>query len=408
MSKIFESMVKDSKKNSDFGGLLGDHNPYDVDTWIDTGCYALNAVLSDGDILKGLPKGNKVMIAGESSTAKSIFTSFMIAKYLNQMENSSVVIYETEGSRTIANTLIHGFGIDESRILLHMVGTVEKCRTLMVNYLDKIIDEKTHYKTVITPKGEKKRTKLTKEEIKKKIDKDGEYNENIIFVIDSLGMLSTEKETADVSSGSDKKDMTRAQLLRGFGRTISLKLSQAQSPLVVVNHIYSTMDQYNPKQISGGDGPKYMADIVLFLTKSKEKEGKEQVGVKIRVYVNKSRYMIENKSVEILINFKRGLYKWSNIVEMAYDFGVFKKDGHSFVMPNGEKVKMKEVVLHPSKYIDAECLELIRTAIKNDFSFGKIVNEGDDYESENLEDFEDGEVEIDDETGEDTTESESE
>ena len=384
MSKLFDKIKKDLVKKNEYTFTMDEENPYEVKMWVDTGCYVLNAVLSDGDIKKGLPQGKRIMIAGEPSTAKSYLTCFIISKYLNEVENSKAVIFESEGASVVK--MLRDVGVPEDRIVIVPTISIEQCRTMMINTLESIIDEKYHYVTSYTEKGEKKRKKLTKEEIKKKIEKDGEYNENYIFVIDSLGMLPTEKEINDVSTGSDKKDMTRAQILKGFGRTISLKLSVAQTPLIIVNHMYGTMDQYNPKEISGGTGPKYMSDITLALFKYKEKENKEQIGVKIKTYVNKSRYMIENKSVDIMLHFKKGLNPWSNIVQLAYDLGVFKKEGFSFILPNGNKAKMKDVAAKPKTYIDDVCFEAIREAIMNNFGFS---NKGEIDEEINIEDNED-------------------
>lgn len=364
-NSIFGELVSMAKKKNSYTFLLNEENPYDVKNYVDTGCYALNAVLSDGDIFKGLPDGKRIMIAGKASTAKSLFTSFIISSYIKSKKNGYVIFFETEGSTV--TRMAKTAGIPEDRMIVIPVSTIEECRTQMVNLIDKIIDKREGYETKLNAKGEKVRKKI----------KDYKYksDEEFIFCIDSLGMLSTLKETSDVSSGADKRDMTRAQLLKGFARVISLKLSIAQTPLIIVNHVYSGMDQYSPDVVSGGSGGQYMSDIILALYKSKEKEGERQVGVNIRVKVVKSRFMIEEKELKILLHFKRGLYKLSNMVEFGQEFGVLKKDGYSYLFPDGKKYKMKDVKSKPSKYIKDDTLKLIGKAIEENFSFGNFIED---------------------------------
>ena len=95
---LFDKIVKTAKKSNEHAFLLHEDNPYDVKSWTDTGCYILNAVLSNGDIFKGLPDGKRIMVSGESSTAKSLFTSFMIGSYLRRHKHSYAVFFETEGA----------------------------------------------------------------------------------------------------------------------------------------------------------------------------------------------------------------------------------------------------------------------------------------------------------------------
>ena len=108
--------------NNEYAFMLNEENPYQVTDWIDTGCYALNAVLSDGDIFKGLPEGKKIMLAGESATAKSLFTSFLIKSYLDNKENSKVIFFESEGSSTVDMAKIAN--IPEDRMIILPVMTV--------------------------------------------------------------------------------------------------------------------------------------------------------------------------------------------------------------------------------------------------------------------------------------------
>jgi hypothetical protein len=191
--------------------------------------------------------------------------------------------------------------------------------------------------------------------------------------------------------------MTRAQLIRGMSRTIALKIAMAQIPFLVTNHTYKPMKEYAQDETSGGGGPVYMSDISLILTKAKEKDGsKKQTGIIVSVTVRKSRYMKENKTVKILISFSRGMYRFSDLVYKAKELELFKKDGNSYLMPpnydKAEKIAMKEVREHASKYLIDDTLKLLRDAIKVDFGFG--IEDG---KFEFFDDLEEGDEDVDSE-----------
>ena len=100
-----------------------------------------------------------------------------------------------------------------------------------------------------------------------------------MFVLDSLGMLSTEKEIRDALDDKQVRDMTKSQLVKGAFRMLTLKLGQANIPLIVTNHTYDVIGSYVPtKEMGGGSGLKYAASTIIYLSKAKEKEGTEVVG----------------------------------------------------------------------------------------------------------------------------------
>ena len=76
-----------------------------------------------------------------------------------------------------------------------------------------------------------------------------------MFVLDSLGMLSTEKEIKDALDEKQVRDMTKSQLVKGAFRMLTLKLGQANIPLLVTNHTYDVIGSYVPtKEMGGGSG----------------------------------------------------------------------------------------------------------------------------------------------------------
>ncbi len=385
-NSLFNTLKKVSQNEMAF--TIDEENPYSVNEWIDTGCYALNAVLSDGDIFKGIPRGKRIMISGESGVAKSLFVAIMMKAYLDKIDNSTAVVFESEASSIIE--MATSIGIPSDKLLVVPVETVESFRTQVTRMLDKVIElnEKIKAKNA-AEKDESKHKPL----------------HSPIFVLDSLGNLGTVAEGTIISTdkrskkgGAQTRDMTRAQLIRGMARTISLKISLAQIPFLMTNHTYKVMSEYAQDETSGGGGVKYMSDISLILSKAREKDSsKKQIGIMVTITTRKSRYMKENKSVKVLISFTRGMYRYSDIVNKAAELKVLKKDGKSYLLPNGDKVKMKDVRQKASQYIKDDALKLVGDAIRADFGFG--IEDGkfeffDDMD-EDIDDRSDHEVEDD-------------
>jgi hypothetical protein len=59
------------------------------------------------------------------------------------------------------------------------------------------------------------------------------------------------------------------------------------------------MSLYGGKQMSGGSGLQYAASTIIYLSKSKEKDGTEVIGNIIRAKTQKSRLSKENQEVQI-------------------------------------------------------------------------------------------------------------
>ena len=135
-STLFNTFKKISENQ--FAFKADEENLYEVKNWIDTGCFVLNAILSDGDINKGIPEGKRVMISGQSGVAKSLFVAIMIKAYLDAVANSHVVMFESEASTVIE--MLKQIGVPMERVLILPVQSVEDFREQAVRLLDKIIE----------------------------------------------------------------------------------------------------------------------------------------------------------------------------------------------------------------------------------------------------------------------------
>ncbi len=362
---LFDKLVKTARKNNDFAFKMNEENPYEVKEWIDSGCYVLNAMLSDGDMFKGFPAGKRITMSGAESTGKSLLTILMIKMYLKSKPNAKAIFFESEGSSTV--DMARKAKIPEESMIILPVSTVEETRNQMVQLLDMINDTKYGY----TRTKSEKTKKIVRTKIKDFKPVPEDEQEHFIFVLDSLGMLGTEKETEDAGNSKNTVDMTKAKMIKSFARVVSLKLSMSQCPFVIVNHIYASLDQYKPPVESGGSGVAYMKDVSLLINKKKQKDGTEHIGSLLQLTAGKSRFMQEGKSVVVALNFKKGINKYSYLYDLANELKVFKKDGYSWILADGTKATMKSIRENQSKYFKNEQnLQAVRDAVYENFTFG--------------------------------------
>ena len=333
---FFKDIVKEI--DNDYAGLLSDGSIGDIGGYIDSGSYIFNALVS-GSVYGGIPSNKVTAIAGESSTGKTFFCLGMVQSFLANDPEAGVIYFESESA--ISKQMIEERGIDSQRMMLVPVTTVQEFRTQAIKILDKYLEQKA------------------------------EDRKPLMFVLDSLGMLSTSKELADSADGKDTRDMTRAQVVKAIFRVLTLKLGKANVPMVVTNHTYDVVGAYVPtKEMGGGSGLKYAASTIIYLSKSKEKDGKEVVGNIIKAKAAKSRLTKENSLVETRLFYDaRGLDKYYGLLELGEKYGVFERKGNRVVV--GESSVYPSVILaSPEKYFTEEIMAQLEEAARKEFGYG--------------------------------------
>ena len=193
-----------------------------------------------------------------------------------------------------------------------------------------------------------------------------------MFVLDSLGMLSTEKEINDTLNDKMVRDMTKSQLVKGAFRMLTLKLGQAKIPLIVTNHTYDVIGSYVPtKEMGGGSGLKYAASTIIYLSKKKEKDGKDVIGNIVKAKTHKSRLSKENKTVEIRLYYdERGLDKYYGLLELGELGGLWKNVAGRYEI-NGKKIYAKQIYAEPETYFDQYVMQALDEIAKREFSYGE-------------------------------------
>ena len=337
MGSFLDNVIKDS--GNEFASIVSDGVAAgDVTSFVDTGSYIFNAVVS-GSIFGGIPSNKVTALAGESSTGKTFFALSVVRSFLDNNPSGGVIYFESESA--ISKDMIESRGIDSKRMVIFPVATIEEFRTQATRIVDKYMKE---------PKGER---------------------QPMMFVLDSLGMLSTSKEMQDIADDKQVRDMTKSQLIKGAFRVLTLKLGQANIPMIVTNHTYDVIGSYVPtKEMGGGSGLKYAASTIIYLSKSKEKEGTDLVGNIIKCEAKKSRLSKEGSKVATRLYFdERGLDQYYGLLELGEKYGVFKRVGNRIAI-GGSNVYPKSILSNPEKYFTDEVMAKLEEAAKTEFSYG--------------------------------------
>ena len=310
----------------------------DVDSFVDTGSYIFNALLS-GSIYGGMPQNKVVAIAGESATGKTFFVLGMVKNFLEKNPNAGVLYFESESA--ITKQMIVDRGIDPKRMVIMPVTTVQEFRTQAIRVLDDHLSK---------PEGERPQ---------------------MMLCLDSLGMLSTTKEVEDTADGKETRDMTRAQVLKAAFRVLTLKLGKAKVPMVVTNHTYDVVGSMFPqKEMGGGSGLKYAASSIVYLSKKKDKDGSEVVGNIIHCKNHKSRLTVENKMVDVRLSYSKGLDRYYGLLDLALKYGIFKSVSTRIELPDGTKTFGKTINNDPEKFFTEEIMQQLDAAAGQEFKYG--------------------------------------
>ena len=321
----------------DFTKLASDID--ETETYVDTGSYIFNALVS-GSVFGGV-SGNKITaIAGESSTGKTFFSLAVVKNFLDSNPDGYCLYFDTEAA--ITKSLIESRGIDTTRLVVVNVVTIEEFRTKALKAVDMYLK---------APEEDRK---------------------PCMFVLDSLGMLSTNKEINDALDDKQVRDMTKSQLIKGAFRMLTLKLGQANVPLIVTNHTYDVIGAYVPtKEMGGGSGLKYAASTIIYLSKKKEKDGTEVVGNIIKAKTAKSRLSKENKQVEVRLYYdERGLDRYYGLLELGEIGGLWKNVAGRYEI-DGKKIYAKQILKEPEVYFTPEVMEQLDQIARKEFSYGE-------------------------------------
>ena len=336
MTDFLNKIVKEI--DNEYAALVSDGvEAGDVDSFIDTGSYIFNALLS-GSLYGGLASNKITALAGESATGKTYFLMGIVKNFLDKDPNAGVIYFESESA--ITKQMVTDRNIDSSRMVIMPVTTVQEFRTQILKVLDLYL---------LQHKSDRK---------------------PLFLCLDSLGMLSTTKEVEDTAEGKETRDMTRAQVLKAAFRVLTLKLGRAKVPMVVTNHTYDVVGSMFPqKEMGGGSGLKYASSSIIYLSRKKEKEGTEVIGNIIHCKNHKSRLTVENKVVDVRLTYNKGLDRHYGLLELAEKYEIFKKVSTRYELPDGSKQFGKTILNNPENYFTDEIMQKLEKCAMKEFKY---------------------------------------
>ena len=305
MAKPFDvSKFRKSITKSVPGLSVGFNDP---DTWISTGNYTLNKLISN-EFDKGIPLGKVTVLAGESGAGKSFIAAGNVVRHAQQ-QGIFVILIDSENA--LDEKWLHALDVDTSpdkllKLNMSMIDDVAKTIS------DFMKDYKAEY-----------------------AEAESEDRPKVLFVIDSLGMLLTPTDVDQFNKGDMKGDMGRKpKALTSLVRNTVNMLGQYNVGLLATNHTYASQDMFDPDdKISGGQGFIYASSIVIAMRKLKLKTDADgnktsQVhGIRAACKVMKSRYAKPFESVQVEIPYETGMSPHSGLTEFFEAKGLLKKSG---------------------------------------------------------------------------------
>ena len=342
--KVLDNLNPDSQ-------FLSENTLSTVKEWIDTGCMALNAIIS-GSLYGGIPMGRIIGFAGPQACGKTLMVNKIMASA--QKKGMHVVYFDTENAldRETAETL----GCDATKIKHCPIEIIEECRNQIVKFLKTVVENGLQGK--------------------------------VIIAIDSLGNLISSRESKVIEDGKDSADMgARAVSLKSMLRAITHAAAKANCPVVFTNHTYDNPGALYPtliKSQSGGSGPLYMSSVLVQMATKQERAGKSDNknavdditplskdvnGLTMRALTTKNRFVPPFLEAEMYLNFKTGISKYSGLLEMAEGYGVITKQGHRYCI--GEDVLGFYKDWKNDDLIWSKILPLLEEKLKTELKFKK-------------------------------------
>jgi RecA/RadA recombinase len=320
-----------------------------ITEWIDTGSYSLNKIVS-GSIYKGFPNARVSALAGAPGTGKSLICGKVMREAIYM--GYDILFFDTEGDVDLAFYQRVGCDLDHITVIEvapgNKVQSIETFRNYIMNEVVKFKEENPDWKPMI--------------------------------ILDSFGNLPNEKEISDSESDKTNSDMGQKQkAAKSMFRLTSTVASKHKIPFIFTNHIYKdTSVQYDKSIMTGGEGGKYMASIIIFLNtlkldeesdaKFKKTDTETKRGVKIKATCDKNRFVPPAMNGYLYLRFKTGLNKYYGLLDDAVACGVIEKVNKMYYVKHLDK-KFFEKYLYTKEVFTKEVLDKIDEYCQQEYAF---------------------------------------
>jgi RecA/RadA recombinase len=319
MAKEKKDLSKYLKAAGGDGALLSSSDS-NVELFIDTGSYTLNAICS-GSLYGGIPDGRVVLFYGESSVGKTLFLS-KICGNAQRQHDKIPVIYDAEHAYDAQ--MGRSCGMNPDNCIVEPVISIEDFKNKIVGFLNEVI-------------------------------KNGDFGKFIIG-IDSLA-APCEKELKDAAEGKVNADMgARSKAISALIRIISPLAAKAKCSIIMTNQVYDDPGALHKSAYlipAGGKRQIFQSSIAVQLRITKEKYeldkskktseddedennnsmigiSKNVTGVKITALTRKNRIVPPDLECGIMMNYQTGISRFGGLFEMSLSMGVLVLKGRTY------------------------------------------------------------------------------
>lgn len=318
MEKDILEAFKVIDENNPYSTFLNNNTLSQVNEWIDTGSYALNAIIS-GSCFGGIPVGRVTVLAGESQTFKTGFLLRILANA--QKAGKHVVIFDSENA--IDSDAAAAAGLDIDKVKYVPCKTIEQTRNTVYNFLTKIEEKKL----------------------------DGQF----IIAVDSLSNLQSELECKRMGNENTSIDMgTKARAMKSLMQTLTNLGSYTRTTVIATSHVYDNPAELFPsleKNMPGGKSVIYLPSVTVQIARKPMKDDggktvdstiavgqKSYSGIILRALTRKNRFIKQYLEVEMYLSFTHGLNKYYGLIDLLVGFGIVKNTGATYQLADGTKL----------------------------------------------------------------------
>lgn len=363
LSKLEQSLLNNINKK------FGEDNPMmqlsddselgKIRGFVDTGNLAMNWLIS-GKLEGGYPLGRITELDGDPSTGKSLLCEMAMADPTVDL----IVYFDTEAAMNIE--FLKFLGVNPEKVLYMPIDTVEQLQEAAQEVLDTIVMNKSSRK--------------------------------VLMIIDSIALATTNKEK-DPNAGKDMGN--KAQLLRSFFRVYARKMEKHNIALMATNHYTQKIGVMygSNKTTTGGTALPYAASVRLDLKISDTEIDKklETLGasaVTIKIKTEKNRVFSPKRTVRVVLDFERGVDRYSGLFQILLDLGLAEKNGAWCKVPQWDPEKKFYAKEFPGIIKENNLLPMIQEML--DGMRRKEIDEEIDIEEVSIEGSKKKEAEFDD------------
>lgn len=285
--------------------------------WFSSGNYVINKIIS-GSFTKGaVGQGRVTGLAGPSGAGKS----FVLCNIMREAQKQGAYIVAMDSENALDDDFVSAIGVDPTDGYKYIsVDTVPDCVRVVSSFITKY---------------------------KKSYKKNDEDAPKVLFVLDSLDMLSTETELEQFEEGESKGDQgQRNKQLKKMLRLFVQAIKGYNISIVVTSQVYKNQDLLNGEGVwIVADAVRFSLSQIMLLTKLKLREGKGAdrtvAGINMKVEGFKTRFTKPFQTVTVEVPYDSGMDPYNGLLDVAIELGIVERAG-SWLNFNGEKYQGKD------------------------------------------------------------------